>query len=912
MIRLKGRILLVILLIITSYSFSEPITGQLKIAAIRVQFSIDQNEGTTGDGLFLLGNDSIECAEYTIDPPPHNRNYFFSQLKAVNSYFQTVSYNNFGIDLENSFVYPEELNSSYSLPNPMSYYHPYGESDELHEERITQLFRDALDAAEEVPFQNYDLVVVFHAGIGQDFTLPTLDPTPEDIPSTYVDREMMGLPYLGIEHGIVLPETQNHLLFPETESIFSSASDPCQYQFGLTGTFALMVGFAIGLPPLWDTDSGDSGLGVFGLMDQGSNNGQGVIPSPPDAWTRTWAGWVDPLIMIPHSSVELASINLDPSIIQVPINDHEYFLIENRNNWYKEHVNIDSTRYAIWRETGEYPGFYKVLFDSVDYEIDETNVITSIPNYDLGLPTSGLLIWHINESVIESTPDWYSINADRERRGIDLEEADGAQDIGYPSIHMFFDPSSGYFGDMWFKGNEQYEEINGHRYPVFGPYTYPNTQANDGSSTYLKIENISLPDDTMSFDISNTLLFEELPESTDKIRFVIDINNDGIKDIIGGIDSLWWASINELDSRKYFMNGSEPFTYSGGLFFTLKSSSLHRLSISTLDDPYIYDFTFDQETENMILSQVIGPLSEPVKLVLNEETGNVDSLAFPQYDLYRKELTLKWRAEVNIHEGIVVNYTDQTQSIIDDKQFLSIAACDLNLDGKPELLTVDSNNNLYAYDKNLILMPGFPMTDSLDELVFVNNLIGDEHPEIVVKSHDGQKLYVINYDGEIRYQISTYSNETIQHIGKLDQYSYIVTTQRIWKFESGDSFTGNEWAYINGDASHTRSFDSTEAWVSVEVDLMDTDRTYAYPNPVYEENVTLRVQCESAKSIEIRMYDLAGYYIETLKITDTKTMMPNEIIWNVKDVESGVYFAHVTASKDGKTQSTVLKIAVIH
>ena len=33
-------------------------------------------------------------------------------------------------------------------------------------------------------------------------------------------------------------------------------------------------GFAVGLPPMWDIDNGKSRIGVFGLMDQGSNNGQ--------------------------------------------------------------------------------------------------------------------------------------------------------------------------------------------------------------------------------------------------------------------------------------------------------------------------------------------------------------------------------------------------------------------------------------------------------------------------------------------------------------------------------------------------------------------------------------------------------------------------------------------------------------
>ena len=42
---------------------------------------------------------------------------------------------------------------------------------------------------------------------------------------------------------------------------------------------------ALGLPPLFDTNSGKPGVGVFALMDYGSNNGRGVIPAFPSPWT---------------------------------------------------------------------------------------------------------------------------------------------------------------------------------------------------------------------------------------------------------------------------------------------------------------------------------------------------------------------------------------------------------------------------------------------------------------------------------------------------------------------------------------------------------------------------------------------------------------------------------------------------
>ena len=64
--------------------------------------------------------------------------------------------------------------------------------------------------------------------------------------------------------------------------------------------------------------------------------------------------------------------------------------------------------------------------DSVQIEKDQNGVIVSIPDYDIGLPGSGLLIWHIDEHRINAGIDDYTINKNIENNGVDIEEADGA------------------------------------------------------------------------------------------------------------------------------------------------------------------------------------------------------------------------------------------------------------------------------------------------------------------------------------------------------------------------------------------------------------------------------------------------------------------------------------------------------
>ena len=109
-----------------------------------------------------------------------------------------------------------------------------------------------------------------------------------------------------IDKGIILPESQNHPLMDP--SIFNSLSNPCDIQYSITGTWALMIGFAVGLPPLWNIDTGESGIGIFGLMDQGSNNGRGMIPSVPNPWTRTYAGWENPAEFSSPQTINLSNL----------------------------------------------------------------------------------------------------------------------------------------------------------------------------------------------------------------------------------------------------------------------------------------------------------------------------------------------------------------------------------------------------------------------------------------------------------------------------------------------------------------------------------------------------------------------------------------------------------------------------
>lgn len=908
-----SRLLLTSLVLLTSI-VSADVLGNIKVCALRVNFQIDDHESTSGDGSFLDSTYFV-CDNYTIDPPPHDKSYFTSQLKAVDSYYRNVSYNLFGIDLNESQVYPVENNDSYSLENTMNYYNPYNE-DELQESRLTELLKDAANKAYEIDsieFSSYDLIVVFHAGIGQDFSLPFLDPTPEDIPSTYVDPNMINTYlnntdwYIGesiIEKGIILPETQNHLFYEIGETIFNDSEEPCDFQYGLTGTFALMIGFAMELPPLWELETGESGIGIFGLMDQGSNNGRGLIPAPPNAWSRIYAGWENAQSINPGSTVQLPSRSQN-KIASISFNNNESFLIENRNNWVNDGVSIDSMQYIIWVQTDRYPNFVEVLMDSVNIEIDSNGVITGIPNYDLGLPASGFLIWHIDENIINPGLNDYSVNSDKTHRGIDLEEADGAQDIGYMSIFPFNDPSSGYFGDMWFKGNLQYERANptyANEPPVFSPNTFPNSNSYDGSNSLVTIMDISEPNDTMTFSYPLYDFIHGFPDENANIRLVDDFNGDGHPDIFGGIDSLWFAPSDDISKRTYF----HP-VLSDSLFIQLRSDLDTNVEIFEFIQDSTIQTKYDYDISNNTFTKVRG--------------WTVTGRRFPRYNFMLGDWFIENDVEQwNKHISSISQIDSDVSFILDNNtltkweqlSFQSISGIDLNLDASLDVLALDSEGYLYAMDSSLTIMDGFPIDIPLQDPIISRNITMDAYPEIIAKSKDSTRLIIFSHDGKLLYNYSTMEKDKLVTANYIQDKMAVFSQSNIYLFDNVNDWlrntNGNEWTYKNGDWGRSRTISLDYESQIIENDLLI--HAYCYPNPIKEGVGTFRFETTDASTIDINIFDIAGYFITSNQIKITYSgNQTSEWIWDVANIESGVYFANVTINN---SVTKIVKIGILH
>lgn len=450
---------------------------KIHVLVLRAEFQRDTVATTTGDGLFQME----PIPGIIVDPPPHNREYFEDHMEALRRYYLSVSRGKVDITYE---VFPKISDRFYKLPHTMDYYGP-AQPEELLDERLSELLHDALIEADkdpEIDFSQYQSFLIFHSGVGSDFVIDEFfNPTPNDIPSVFLDFDHLnrtlgkdidffeGIPVddgsIFIREGLILPETE-------------SKQD---FEIGLNGIVAHQFGHQLGLPSLFNTSDGRTAIGNFGLMDVGFGNENGLIPSQPCAWSKIFLGWEEPIEIRSGTEIPIfASLSEDPRrIYKIPISKEEYFLLENRQN--------------------DFNG------DSLIADVSPRGVLLGVDDYDTGiakageLTGAGILIWHIDERIISSGLIDNTVNADHRNRGIDLEEADGAQDIGElfeGALPGFILPVNGIPEDFYFKENAVSPS------PEFTPTSNPNSNANNRANSQISIFDFSSIDTMMTFSLS--------------------------------------------------------------------------------------------------------------------------------------------------------------------------------------------------------------------------------------------------------------------------------------------------------------------------------------------------------------------------------------------------------------------------
>ena len=606
----------------------------VRVLALRVEFDTDSlgSQTSTADGRFDLRDG--KALGIIIDPPPHDRNYVLSHLDGLTRYWKQQSYGNLVIEYD---VYPKADSAAYRLGDT-GRYGPWTLGSQSFAD-AQRFFREAVmaaDAADSIPFGDFDVVAVFHAGA--DYQSDIKGDSPRDIPTFQISLEDsvdVNGGAVGIHGGLVMPETE-------------SQDD---YFGALNGTLAHEFGHTQGLPDLYDIYTFFPAVGVWSNMDSGyllatalldSKTGavvvaSGVMPTSLDPWCKTLL-WPDGLEFTdpgPGLTTTLKATQLDRRLLYVPLDGDEYLLVENRQS----DLNGDNSLYLDRDSTTNVilgPGLSS----------DDPSDSTGDKEYDFLLPGQGIIVWHIDPSVFctvegevtseaipvcgpNANPD-YGINSNPERLGVGVVEADGIKDIGDPNSYYFY--GSPY--DPYFVGN----------HTTLGPNTNPNTKTNDGALSQVTLQVLSAPSVDMGIQIGSTIRVPGWPLLSSAGRGLGaptsgSLLHDGRRSLVTGADSLilaWMADgrpyVNGRDTGEFMPLPAKirgPVLFVDSLFQQTPSSRHGAGVVATCDDGKLYAVRPDSQSAAQALPLLGWPplLGDPAIRATTgpvlTETGNV-------------------------------------------------------------------------------------------------------------------------------------------------------------------------------------------------------------------------------------------------------------------------------------------------
>ena len=971
----------------------------VKILAVMVNFQEDKDGATFGNGKF----GSIYSQDYgssILDPLPHNRDYFESHLTFLKNYYQKVSNGKVNIQFT---ILPD----TFSVSKAMRNYSPTPGSDNFTPmgEFAQEVWATADQIYPGLPFSDYNLFVIFHAGVGRDISLPGSIGNERDLPSVYLGenslKNIFGSNFDGFPVSNGLFKIKNSMIIPETESReLETITGKFLFEITINGLLVASVASHLGLPDLFDTETGFSAIGRFGLMDgQSIFAYNGCFPPEPSAWEKIYLGWAEPIEISPGNyeinlSANLASILSDTVILKVPITSTEYYLIENRQRdvlfdgaqvTYKSNGNILTKTFL--KDT---TGFYSFNTDSL------SGVVIDVDEFDWALPGNGLVIWHIDENIINEKLADNKINTDKTRRGVDVEEADGIQDIGERFITIFGDEviGEGTDEDFWYGNNKSDLFQN-----KFSKDTRPNTKTNSGANSLITIKDFSTISNKMSFKVeygdsvikplfsaiglsSLTGLSITSIESDPKL---FAINSDSMLVITDG-DSIYESIPNFSDykvaSVKYSNNSylfgatlanlaQYPtrinYWYTDGLN---SNSGTILLDKSIVTSPVIrktltekYEILFGTIEGSIIvfdLESLVGGNStikselavEPNAVITKVSAFQSQTFAIAQKDslssksnfLYYNGNTLTFNNEELLNlvttedkDGIGLQVVSSLKdgkyyyNVLMSNVFMEIfeapsyesatnfSLADIKNDGNNYLIT-SHLDKLFAYNLNGALADNFPFIlndgDEFIGLPLAADIEGDSKSEIIGFTKNGLVYAIDGGTGKVvdGFPISFGS------MLKADPVIFISNNKiGLAGIDLSNSFKGwsissipsrIDWAETYGNNANSSNLGKASETQKIN-SFFPTNRAYNYPNPVYNGQTAIRYFVNEDSKINIKIFDLAGDFVAEL-VDMAQGGMDNETIWNVSEIQSGVYLARIEANGlSGKSESVIIKIAVV-
>ena len=254
------------------------------------------------------------------DFPDINATLTIAQVKQnwfgpVASYYHEISYGALTVE--------GDIYGWYKLPYPESHYglscNGINSSDCSGADQSFQVAQDAAALAQkDVDFSKYDYYIFIHAGYGQE--------------SSGVKNDIWSVTYMSGTYFVTKQKTIS--LFSIVPELEAHGATP-------GGVYCLEFGHDLGLPDLYNTNTGETILGPWELMDKGAWNGDpaGSSPAHMTAWDKIQLGYISGPTLATAQIRTTTAYTVDPTeiasnnvhAIKIPFAESgQYYLVEVR------------------------------------------------------------------------------------------------------------------------------------------------------------------------------------------------------------------------------------------------------------------------------------------------------------------------------------------------------------------------------------------------------------------------------------------------------------------------------------------------------------------------------------------------------------------------------------------------------
>lgn len=983
-------------------------TGNYSVIAIMVDFqdesgldSKDTDPLTYGTGKFVT---SARDSGF-LDSWPRDKAYFENHLEFLKNYWNRVSGGK--LTISQTHVVPTVI----TLPKKMR---AYSSINQKQSDGYSVFFSDFFSELNKNPAIIQDMqdhylgrgkthFILFHAGLGKDIDWSSIlggDPTPGDLPSLFVTHSSeMGFLTLQFPSGMVI----DHLsILPETLSrTIESYGKKVLLSFGINGIMVANFGNFLGLPDLYNTKSGASGVGSFGLMDgYGFFNFNGFIPSPPSIWEKYQLGWINPDVT--DISALPSSVNITPDHpLFIHLGGRHYYLLETLAR------NPDLTNKGVTVTVSDNgnPVSKTFLTDQDEfYTYSQTGlkgVITDVSNPYWVIPAGinsekdtingGLLIWRLDDSKLYpgmNSKLFSELNSAPETKVLKVMEADGSFDIGQ-SYGLFSGgggSETGTIFDYWYSGNIA---------PLFkNEFSSSSTPSSDWAyrvPTGLKLTDFGRVGNGIRVNLSS----EIKPNPLIKSRDVLKLN----KKVSAGfsVNSFFtgntvWTVANSTDSLRIYRDKSQIFAtktssqWNNGICIIKSGDSIqtvHQVTENQFDvitvfnesvssrtiviDPLAGESASDWHTiispvevQNRIV-YILKSFPSDRNFILEFPSGHLTELTNSDFSLNSSDrgITIfRWNRNWFVLTSISAGFSLRTaeKQVTVDIENTRVVADSTN----GNILVLKSDNNLTSFPISSLFTDAIPVQVSAGQLPDPRGLL--------ISSPDGYIRLSPCEDGFYSREVTGFSGDTqlssfpivfqdpVQDIRVIETETELVSlikTNRSWysktlfsneepapfpsglgtgSFSSMETMTVStnllpdsssvERVVLNGRTVHPGIYSingrkndlvgQTRLTQKVFSQTFEgnSETVYSWPNPSKDGIVRFRLNLPFQGSGKITLLDLSGQKVGSLDVSFSKNQ-ETEWIWKTGQAQSGLYFASVEVSGEGKSVTKLLKVVLI-